>query len=383
MRIAMNTHMKNIHSASHLLRILVIGSLDAAAGGNAAGGTTISLRCLVDELQKRGDVELSVVDIGCSRDKTGFLKDIGRAMTFIHQTARKVCHADVVSLHAVSTKLWFTGMMTLLLSRIAGKPVLIRKFAGTDYNDFPFWKRHATKWVLSQCDMYLAQTKHLVDVANKRDGITHCRWFPTHRPIHQKVEPNHKRAICRRFVYVGQVREYKGIRELVEAAELLDESTTVDVYGPLFDDLPADLFDHRRRIFYKGFLNHRDVVSTMQQYDALVMPTKATTEGYPGVILEAYAAGLPVIATTCGAIPEIVDQTSGILVEPRNVESLFQAMKRLSEDSDLYQRLCANTRTKAESFSVERWAGEFVTFCREIVSLRANHAEHCEKGYRS
>jgi len=345
---------------------LVIGSLDAAAGGKTAGGTTISLQCLVDELQRRGDVELSVVDIGCSREKTGLLKDIGRAMSFIRHAAQQIHRDDVVSLHTVSTKLWFTGMMTLLLSRVAHKPLLIRKFAGTDYNDFPFWKRTLTKWVLSHCDMYLAQTRHLVEVAKSRDGISHCRWFPTHRPMNSTDKPCRERTACRRFVYVGHVREYKGIRELVEAAERLDASITVDVYGPIFDDLPADLFDRRQRIFYKGFLNHRNVVSTMQQYDAFILPTKAISEGYPGAILEAYAAGLPVITTTCGAIPEIVDESSGILVEPRNVEALYQAMMRLSEDSKLYVRLCKGAREQAGKFSAEHWAKEFVAYCREI-----------------
>jgi len=332
----------------------------------AAGGTTILLQCLVDELRRRDDVEVRVVDIGCSRDKTGLLKDVGRGLAFLRQVARQVRHADVVSLHAVSTKLWFTGMMALLISRVMGKPLLIRKFAGTDYNDFSLSKRVITKWVLYRCDMYLAETRHLVDVA-LRDGISHCRWFPTHRPLNSTLNQRHERTACRRFVYVGQVREYKGIRELVEAAEWLDASTTVDVYGPIFDDLPADLFDRRRRIFYKGFLNHQDVVSTMQQYDAFILPTKALTEGYPGSILEAYAAGLPVIATTCGAIPEIVDETSGILVEPRNAEALYQAMKRLSEDSELYVRLCKGAHERVAQFSAEFWVDKFVAYCRELA----------------
>jgi len=260
----------NDFSTKRPLRILVIGSLDAAAGGNAAGGTTISLRCLVDELKRRQDVELIVVDIGCSRDKTGLLKDIGRGLAFIRHAAQQIRRVDVVSLHTVSTKLWFTGMMTLMLSRVAHKPLLIRKFAGTDYNDFPFWKRTLTKWVLSHCDIYLAQTRYLVDVAKSRDGISHCRWFPTHRPMNGTGESDRVKAVCRRFIYVGQVREYKGIIELVEAAERLDSAISVDVYGPIFDDLPADLFNHRKRIFYRGFLNQLDDDDTMQQYDAFV-----------------------------------------------------------------------------------------------------------------
>jgi glycosyltransferase involved in cell wall biosynthesis len=181
------------------------------------------------------------------------------------------------------------------------------------------------------------------------------------------LERDRHRDVCRRFVYVGHVREYKGIRELVEAAEHLDASTRVDVYGPKYDDLPADLFNHRRRVFYKGIIDYRDVVSIMQQYDAFVLPTHHDGEGYPGVILEAYCAGLPVIATNWRAIPEIVDDTSGILVEPRNAEALYRAMNRLSEDSELYARLCKGALEQAGQFSTEHWADEFVKICRKLV----------------
>jgi glycosyltransferase involved in cell wall biosynthesis len=105
----------------------------------------------------------------------------------------------------------------------------------------------------------------------------------------------------------------------------------------------------------------------MCQYDAFVLPTKATTEGYPGVVLEAYAAGLPVIATTCGAIPEIVDETSGILLDPGDVDGLEGAMKRLVEDPQLYVRLCEGTRERTAQFSAAHWAEEFVACCREVA----------------
>jgi glycosyltransferase involved in cell wall biosynthesis len=215
--------------------------------------------------------------------------------------------------------------------------------------------------------MYLAETRHLVKVAHERDGMTHCRWFPTARPMHTSAQPGLGGTTCRRFVFVSHVREYKGVRELVDAAERLDASTTVDVYGPLFDDLPTGLFERRQRVFYKGVLRQRDVIPTMQQYDAFVLPTKAPTEGYPGSILEAYAAGLPVITTTCGGIPEIVDETSGILVEPGNVEALYQAMNRLVVDSELYVRLRNGARDKGGQFGAEHWAQKFVAYCREIA----------------
>lgn len=247
----------NHNKKDRSLRVLVIGSLNGAHGGNGAGGTVISLRCLVDELQNRQDVELRVIDLGCSGDKTGLLKDVGRAMAFIKQAITCIPRVDVVSLHLSNPST--LGLPGLLLSRVFRKPLIIRKFGGNDYRmSFKYsWPRIA-EFILHHADLYLAQSHNLVDQARSR-GIAHCRWFPTHRPMNPEANPNNKRTQCRRFVYVGQVREYKGIQELVEAAEQLDATISVDVFGPLFDDLPANLFNNCKRVFYKGCLYHRHV----------------------------------------------------------------------------------------------------------------------------
>ena len=347
------------------LRILIVGSLDSPEDSTTAGGTTILLWCLINELQRRHDVEVNILDIGCSRQKTGFLKDIGRVISFLFRAPSRIRKVDVVTVHLCSPS--SLGLPILILARCFHKPLIIRKFGGNDYRES---KAYCWPWlaeiVLRKADLYLAETHKLVHQALQR-GIGHTKWFPTHRSMTLADKPNHKNTKCHRFVYIGQVREYKGIIELVKAAELLNDGETVDVYGPIFDDLPPDLFKGRKRIFYKGFLQHKDVVSTMRNYDAFILPTKATTEGYPGVILEAYAAYLPVVATTCGAIPEIVDETSGILIEPRNVDALYRAMKRLNEDSQLYVRLCKGVQERAECFSAVYWTEEFFKYCLEVI----------------
>ena len=55
-----------------------------------------------------------------------------------------------------------------------------------------------------------------------------------------------------------------------------------------------------------------------------------------------------------------------ILIEPKNVEALYLAMKELTEDSQLYLRLCKGARDRAAQFSAEHWAKEFVAYCRQI-----------------
>jgi glycosyltransferase involved in cell wall biosynthesis len=142
----------------------------------------------------------------------------------------------------------------------------------------------------------------------------------------------------------------------------------IDIYGPLFDDIPVSLFDQNPRISFKGPIAHVDVIPTMKQYDAFVFPTHHEGEGYPGVILEAYNAGLPVIASDWRAIPEIVDEYSGVLVRPKDPGALAQAMQTLADDPELFTRLRHGAREKANQFSSAYWAKKFLEYCIEKIS---------------
>ena len=97
----------------------------------------------------------------------------------------------------------------------------------------------------------------------------------------------------------------------------------------------------------------------------LFLPTKATTEGYPGAVLESYSAGLPIITTRCGAIPEIVDKTSGLFVEPGDITSLKKAVMKVSQDVVLFKTLRKGALKKAIEFDSNLWANQFVKYCSQ------------------
>jgi glycosyltransferase involved in cell wall biosynthesis len=132
----------------------------------------------------------------------------------------------------------------------------------------------------------------------------------------------------KRFVYLGFVNEQKGIDHLLEAADILGDEYTLHIYGPLKDSK----YNNIDSKFYKGVLHQSEVLATLSKYDVLLLPTYYEGEGYPGAIIEAYSIGLPVIATSWKAIPEIVrDGKTGILIEPRSTEALVDAMKMITK----------------------------------------------------
>ena len=86
-----------------------------------------------------------------------------------------------------------------------------------------------------------------------------------------------------------------------------------------------------------------------------VFALASTREGLPNALLEAMAAGLPIVATRVGGVPEAVeDGISGLLVQPGNPEALAEAIVRLWKDPEVRQQLGANaSRRVAECFSAE------------------------------
>lgn len=103
------------------------------------------------------------------------------------------------------------------------------------------------------------------------------------------------------------------------------------------------------------FAGHRtDIPEILSAVDLLVLPS--LWEGLPNALLEAMAAGLPVVATAVGGTPEVVvDGVTGFLVPPRDPQALADAILRLLRDPELRQRMGEAGRARvAAHFSIEQ-----------------------------
>ncbi len=342
------------------LRVLLIGPLPPPYCG-----TSTLLEYLVELLKEDSTIEACAINTrGIRGEGLRGVVRFGRLLWRMFACARK---SDVVTLHCSTTALHIIGITVLLIARLARRPLIIRKFAGDDYRTtLGAMGSRLAEFVLRHTDLYLAETKCQVNAARER-GVAHVEWYPNSRPIPEALPPivDDGRP-CRRFVYIGRVCEAKGMHILAKAAKGLPNDVSVDVYGPWSDDLERNVFDDSPNITYHGVLKPEEIVPTMLQYDVSLLPTHHRGEGYPGAILESYFAGLPVIAARWQALPEIVDESVGILVEPKNANALLQGMLRLVEDKLLFQKLRSNTQAKAEFFSAEHWGEQFIACCREV-----------------
>ncbi len=157
--------------------------------------------------------------------------------------------------------------------------------------------------------------------------------------------------------FVGQIIPAKGVAELVEAcAKLAGCGLRLNLVGPIADKFRKQLVElaagdtPRDWLRFYGSKSHDEAVCIMFNADLIALPSYS--EGFPNVVLEAMALSKAVLATSVGAIPEMLDiggeEECGIIVPPREIEPLAAAIERLMNDPQLRSDLGKRARRRAE-----------------------------------
>lgn len=169
---------------------------------------------------------------------------------------------------------------------------------------------------------------------------------------------------------VGRLSFEKGIDTLVRAVEAVPDCDVVIVGDgpdrPELEALSASL-GVADRVTFAGWVD--PPWTSHWTFDLLAMPSHY--EGFPLVLLEAMQAGIPVVASAVGGIPEmIVDGHDGVLVPPQDPHALAAALKNLLDDTEGRQAMATRARSVAERFTTARMAEEFEALYREAASKR-------------
>jgi glycosyltransferase involved in cell wall biosynthesis len=175
--------------------------------------------------------------------------------------------------------------------------------------------------------------------------------------------------IGRRFVYCGRLDNLKGVATLVRAAAAVAQPLTLVGSGPdeaslrrLSEQLGADC----------AFLGHQTkdaLVSVIQSARAVVVPSECN-ENAPLAVLEAYAAGRPVIGSRMGGIPELVrEEETGVLVPTGNVHALAAALDHLAKlpAERLAQWGAAGRRWMEQEFSAPAYRDRLINLYHTLA----------------
>jgi len=351
------------------LKVLVVGAFPRP-GSPIFGGVVTTCRALLDSsFPDRFD--LSLVDsTQVANPAPGLLT---RSFLSLRRLLRFLCtllrfRPDAVLLFAsVGLSLLEKGVMARLASLIDARTLIFpRSGLILDQAASSSLHRRWIRWALSGADLFLCQGEAWQRFAVGTVG------FPVDRAplIPNWTASNALLAVGRsrlpgvsasplRLLFLGWLEDHKGVFELLEACRVLAGGhafeLTVAGRGNAEDD--ARSFVEREglaeRVAFAGWVRGAELEALLAGSDVLVLPS--WSEGFPNAMIEAMAAGLAVVVSAVGNVPDVVtDGREALLVPPKDPVALAGALERVIDDADLRRGLAM----RGHAFAAERYAVE-------------------------
>jgi glycosyltransferase involved in cell wall biosynthesis len=256
-----------------------------------------------------------------------------------------------------------TGAL-LPFAGLRGVPVIV-SLRGSDVPGYDRYKtsvRYAhrllaplTRWIWLRADRVVAVCESLGELTQRTcPGLAYhvvpngvdLKLFHPRRTMQAPAGPI-------RCLAVARLVERKGLGELIRAFALLERGGyELEIVGDgpderVLRELVARL-GVAEEVRFAGSLDREAVAQRYRQADLFTLPSAA--EAFGNVFAEALASGLPIVGSTVGGIPELVEHgVNGLLVTPGNPLALAQAIGYLAKDAELRERMSTRNRVKAEA----------------------------------
>ena len=162
----------------------------------------------------------------------------------------------------------------------------------------------------------------------------------------------------------SRVMQEKGIEDAVAAVRAVNEARgetvyTLDIYGPV-DSAQTQWFEDLQKTFPSyvrcvGAVPFAQSVEVLKDYFALLFPTRFYTEGIPGTVIDAYAAGVPVVTAKWESFADVIDNgQTGWGYEFGNGEALRQMLESIADKPEMVTALKQNCLKKAQDYTPEK-----------------------------
>lgn len=200
------------------------------------------------------------------------------------------------------------------------------------------------KSLMNFCGIYVET--NTMKTGLEEDGLKNIYIFPNFKNI--KVLNESELVITKKEPFklctFSRVMKEKGIEDAVNAVKAVNDKIgrnvyTLDIYGQI-DKEQIDWFAKLQKTFpdyveYKGLVPFDKTTEVIKDYFLLLFPTKFFTEGIPGTIIDAYAAGVPVVCSKWQSFADLVDDTVGYGYEFSSEKALEDLLRKIYfEDID-------------------------------------------------
>ena len=331
------------------MNILVLGNFGFST--EKLDGQTIKTRNVYELVSKKNS--------SVSSFDTSYLKK--NPFLFFVMLKKVIVSEKVIYLPAHGN-LFFLFPIIFLLSKIFHSSIIYIIIGGwlTKFLE----NKHYLVYCLKHITIIYSETHLLKEELKQKYGIINTDVFPNFR-INVSVKNN---SLLRNFysskiklVFMARIQMMKGLDTIYELCNKLvnkNESKyfELDFYGQI-DSHDSDYFNSLISKFdfvhYCGCLEPSIITETLSSYDLLILPTHYYTEGFPGSILDAYIAGIPVIVTNWKYASEFVDdgETGYIVPFVDCIESIYNHLVELHRDRYKLQEMKIASVKKSKLYS--------------------------------
>ncbi len=289
------------------------------------------------------------------------------------------------NIHIVRTHKYRASLYGRIAASLARVPVVITSVHGNYRKDLRLKRKLANRILSNVTDRIVAVSESIKQDILKYDRIEPFKVIVINNGVDIiKFNPEGNFHNIRRefsisdseiiIGFIGRLVPAKGLEYLINAFSLLSrELKNIKLLivgeGSLLNILRERVKENaiNQKVIFTG--KRYDIPDILSAIDIFVMPSLA--EGLPNSLLEAMAMGKPIIATTAGGIPEVIkDGINGILIPPRDVDSLATAMKKLLEDPFFSVKIGQGARDFVEKnlsniATTKKWESLYMTLLKE------------------
>lgn len=343
------------------VKVLFVGSFLKSMADGGVGGQMYACKVLTDSKLSE-DIDWIKIDSTAESNVNNSMSK--RIVKLIKRLVKLVYYLFFSSVDCVLifTAAGFSfkekGLMALI-SKFFGKKVIIAPRSGGILADFKSSRKNLYKKVFEKVDVIVCQSETWKNTFSKEfPDVDIDRFKVIYNGVdtedYQFKESSDNNRASLNLLFLAWVDRNKGIYELISACEKLkqdgfDFNISICGNGKDFDKVSKYVLDNNLNCFIKmeGWIGREKKMSFLSKTDLFVLPSYF--EGMPNALLEAMAVGVPAIATSVGAIPDVIlDKENGYLIEPKNSSALYQALKVAIENPERLKSMRSNARQRIE-----------------------------------
>lgn len=332
-------------------RIAIIGHF--GGNENILDGQTIKTKILYDELKKVTDWNIRKVDTYYKSKKP--IKLLLESIIALFSTR------DVIVLLSGNGMKFYFPLLNFF-ARVFGTRVYHDVIGGnldTYVQKYPKFKSYLNSFKANWVETELLKRKL------EENGVYNCEVVPNFKRLDIAETRSEKYEEPYRFCIFSRVMKEKGVEDAIDAIQRINaeegrEVCKLDIYGRI-DESYKEHFESLMNkattaVRYMGMIPYDESVKAISGYYALLFPTYWMGEGFPGTIIDAFSAGLPVIATDWNCNSEIIEhKKNGILYPNIEMDDLTDAVKwliRHNLEVDKLKNYCLET---AKNYQPEKY----------------------------